>query len=86
MIVIYGRNWWLYIQVTIVNDDSSVTLQIVASLSDDSRGVIYNRNMFIAQATAGHCRPLQATAGHCRPPLYCFAPVLLSRLTFGPLS
>ncbi len=32
-------------------DDSRVTLQIVASLSEDSRGVIYNCNMFIVQAT-----------------------------------
>ena len=28
-----------------------VTLQIVASLTDDSRGIIYNCNMFIVQAT-----------------------------------
>ena len=35
----------------IVIDDSRVLLQIVASLTDDSRGVIYNRNMFIVQAT-----------------------------------
>jgi hypothetical protein len=35
----------------IVIDDSSVTLQIVASLSDNSRGVIYDRNVFIVQAT-----------------------------------
>jgi hypothetical protein len=28
-----------------------VTLQIVASFNDDSRGVIYNRNKFIVQAT-----------------------------------
>ncbi len=27
-----------------------VMLQIVASLTDDSRGIIYDRNMFIAQA------------------------------------
>ncbi len=35
----------------IVIRDSRVTLQIVASLSDDSRGIIYDRNMFIVQAT-----------------------------------
>jgi hypothetical protein len=28
-----------------------VTLQNVASFNDDSRGVIYNRNKFIVQAT-----------------------------------
>jgi hypothetical protein len=31
-------------------DNSRVTLQIVASLTDNSRGVIYDRNMFIVQA------------------------------------
>ncbi len=35
----------------IVIDDSRVTLQIVASLTDDSRGVIYDCNMFMVQAT-----------------------------------
>jgi hypothetical protein len=34
-----------------VIDDSRVALQIVASLTDDSRGVIYDRNVFILQAT-----------------------------------
>jgi hypothetical protein len=31
---------------TIVIDDSRVMLQIVASLTDDSRGIIYDGNMF----------------------------------------
>ncbi len=35
----------------IVIDDSRVTLQIVASLTDNSRGVIYYCNVFIVQAT-----------------------------------
>ncbi len=35
----------------IVFDDSRVMLQIVVSLSDDSRGIIYDCNMFILQAT-----------------------------------
>ncbi len=34
----------------ILKDDSRVTLYIVASLTDDFRGVIYDRNMFIIQA------------------------------------
>jgi hypothetical protein len=34
-----------------VMDDSRVTLQIVASLTDDSRGVVYDRKMLIVQAT-----------------------------------
>jgi hypothetical protein len=33
-----------------ITDDSRVMLQIVASLSNNSRGVIYDRNMFIVQA------------------------------------
>ncbi len=32
-------------------DDSRVMLQILASLTDYSRGIIYNCNMFIVQAT-----------------------------------
>jgi len=35
----------------IIIDDSTVMLQIVASLTDDSKGIIYNCNMFIAQDT-----------------------------------
>ncbi len=34
----------------IVIDNSRVKLQIVASLNGDSRGIIYNRNIFIVQA------------------------------------
>ncbi len=32
-------------------DDSRVMVQIAASLTDNSRGIIYNCNMFIVQAT-----------------------------------
>ncbi len=35
----------------IIIDDSRVMLQIVASLTDYSRAVIYNRNVFILLAT-----------------------------------
>jgi hypothetical protein len=35
----------------IIIDNSRVVLQIVASLTDDSRGVIYYCNVFIVQAT-----------------------------------
>ncbi len=34
-----------------INDDSRVTLQIVAQLTDDSRDIIYDWNMFTVQAT-----------------------------------
>jgi len=32
-------------------DDSRVMLQIMVSLTDNSRGIIYESNMFIVQAT-----------------------------------
>jgi hypothetical protein len=34
-----------------VSDDSRVTLLIVASLTDDYRGAIYDQNKFIVQVT-----------------------------------
>ncbi len=34
----------------IMIDDSRVTLQIMAPLTDHSRGVVYNHKIFIAQA------------------------------------
>ncbi len=37
----------------IANDDSRVMLQIVASLTDDSRGIVYDRYLFIVKATTG---------------------------------
>jgi len=37
----------------IIIDNSTVLLQIVTSLSDDSRSIIYNHKMFIVQAIAG---------------------------------
>jgi hypothetical protein len=36
----------------VIIDNSRVMFQIVASLTDGSRGIIYNCNMFIVQATA----------------------------------
>ncbi len=41
------------IPMTIVNDDSRVTNKLETSLSDNTRVVIYDRHMFIVQAT-GH--------------------------------
>ncbi len=35
----------------IIIDDSRVMLQIVASLTYDSRGIIYNHNLFIVQSS-----------------------------------
>ncbi len=37
----------------VILDDSRAMLQIVASLTDDSRGSIYDHNMFTVQATPG---------------------------------
>jgi hypothetical protein len=44
----------------IVIDDSRVMLQIVASLTDNSRGIIYDHNMLTVQAT-GKWRVLEAS-------------------------
>ncbi len=35
----------------ILSDDSTVMLHSVMSIADDSRGIIYDRNMFIVEAT-----------------------------------
>jgi hypothetical protein len=40
-----------YKPMTLVNDDSTVFNKLEASLTDDARVVIYNRQMFIVQAT-----------------------------------
>jgi hypothetical protein len=40
-----------YKHVTIVNDDSSIVTKWSSKLIDAARGVIYNRHMFILQAT-----------------------------------
>jgi hypothetical protein len=37
--------------MTIVNDDSRVIKKLETSLTDDARVVIYDRHMFIVQAT-----------------------------------
>ena len=40
-----------YKHITIVNYDSSIFNKFGALLTDDARGVIYDRQMFIVQAT-----------------------------------
>ncbi len=37
--------------MTIVNDDTRIVNKLDASLTDDSRVIIYDRQMFIVQAT-----------------------------------
>jgi len=39
----------------IVVDNSRAMLQIVASLTEYSRGAVYNRNLFIVHATNAAC-------------------------------
>jgi hypothetical protein len=66
-----------YKLITIVNDDSSVVskwmLQTVASLIDDARVVIYDRNMFIIDATGGKNQQLirnHLTSASCNKMLF----------------
>jgi hypothetical protein len=40
-----------YKPITIVNDDSSIINKLETSLIDNARVIIYNRHMFIVQAT-----------------------------------
>jgi len=40
-----------YKPMTIINDDSRVVNKLEASLTDNARVVIYDRHMFIVQAT-----------------------------------
>jgi hypothetical protein len=42
--------------MTIVNDNSRVVNKLEASLTDDARVVIYDRQMFIVQATGVNVR------------------------------
>jgi hypothetical protein len=61
--VTYDLNFFLnsdfndlyYKLMTIINDNSRVINKLEASLTDDARVVIYNRHMFIVQATAVVC-------------------------------
>ncbi len=45
--------WYYYKHIMIVNDDSRVVNKWWVSLTDDIRVIIYGRNLFIIQATAG---------------------------------
>jgi hypothetical protein len=47
---------------TIVNDDSRVINKLEASLTDNARVVIYDRHMFIVQATSA-CHKLKHLKG-----------------------
>jgi len=55
----------------IVNDDSGVVNKLEASLTDDGRVVIYDRPMFIVQATAHfHCMNTSNVEKLTKLPLY----------------
>ncbi len=47
----YDINALYYKPITIVNDNSSVINKLETSLIDEARVVIYDRHMFIVQAT-----------------------------------
>jgi hypothetical protein len=66
-----------YKHITIGNDDSSVVskwrLQTVALLIDDARVVIYERNMFMIEATGGKKQQLfrnHLTSASCNKMLF----------------
>ena len=44
-------NGLYYKPITIINGDSSIVNKLETSLTDNARVVIYNRRMFIVQAT-----------------------------------
>jgi hypothetical protein len=47
--------------MTIINDDSRVVNKLEASFTDDARVIIYDRHMFIVQATG----QLKTTGKNC---------------------
>ncbi len=52
-----GKSSSLYYKhITIVNDNSSTINKFEASITDDARVIIYDRHMFIVQATGGNIR------------------------------
>ncbi len=55
--------------MTIVNDNSRVVTKLKTSLTDDTRVVIYDRHMFIVQATAGTKEKMADIKFYNPPPL-----------------
>jgi hypothetical protein len=49
-------NGLYYKHITTINDNSSTINKFEASLTDDARVIIYDRHMFIVQATGGNIR------------------------------
>ncbi len=54
---VYDASGLYYKHMTIVNDDSNVIIKWSCKLIDTARGVIYDRHMFIVQATGGSMGP-----------------------------
>ncbi len=52
----YETSGLYYKHMTIVNDNSSIIIKWGSKLIDTARGVIYNRHMFIVQATSDRNR------------------------------
>ncbi len=63
--------WLYYKPITIVNDNSSIIKKLETSLIDDARVIVYDRHMFIVQATGlTRWKPRPIDAGlpdHFRP-------------------
>ncbi len=47
----FGRCGLYYKPMTLVNDDAKVINELEASLTDETRVIIYDRHMIIVQAT-----------------------------------
>ncbi len=54
-----------YKPMMIVNDDSRVVNKLEASLTDDTRVVLYDCHMFIVQATGGSMDPFSEKSDIC---------------------
>ncbi len=68
--------------MTIVNDDSRVVNKLEASLTDNARVIIYNRHMFIVQATgplSGKARSMPYKQNLIGAPLR-YSPALLTNI------
>jgi hypothetical protein len=57
-----GPSGLYYKPMVIVNDDSGVITKLETLLTDDATVIIYNRHMYIRQATG--CVLLDTTPGH----------------------
>ncbi len=71
-----------YKHITIVNYNSSAVKRFGASLTDDARGVNYDRHMFIVQATGGQISNLCVKVGQFLRLSYLSDMCLSSKIKF----